>query len=319
MSKNKETACEKRTTIGGQALIEGIMMRGPKKQSIVVRNQDGELVTKVKELHFIKEKYPILGWPFIRGSVILIGSLIEGVAALNYSAEFYPEEDDPDHKPGKIDMWLEKKLESKKAQQAMTVLLMVISFAFAIGVFFLLPTVIAGLFTTVVESNLVKNIIEGVIRIVIFLAYLFAISRMKDIKRVFSYHGAEHKTIFCYEAQKELTVENVRPMSRMHPRCGTSFLFVVMIVAIIVFSCVSWSNVWIRLLLRIVLIPVIIGISYEFNRLVGRHDNRLTRILTAPGLWLQTFTTNEPDDSMIEVAIAALKEVIPEEKEADNW
>ncbi|MBQ9980748.1 MAG: DUF1385 domain-containing protein [Oscillospiraceae bacterium] len=319
MSEKNQSCSTKRTSIGGQALIEGIMMRGPKKEAISVRNPQGEIITTVKDLKSVRDKYPILRIPVVRGAVALVESLVSGIAALNYSAEFYPEEEDPNYKPGKFEQWLDKKMQDPKAQKASTAILMVISFVIAIVVFFFLPTLITGWISRAVESNIVKNLIEGVIRIVIFLVYLFAVSRMKDIKRVFSYHGAEHKTIFCYEAGKELTVENVRPMSCHHPRCGTSFLFVVFILAIIVFSLVPWMPVLPRLVVRIVLIPVIVGIAFEFNRAVGRHDNWLTRILTAPGMALQNLTTFEPDDSMIEVAIAAMKEVIPQEEGLDNW
>jgi len=319
MSDKNQSCATKRTSIGGQALIEGIMMRGPEKEAICVRDKDGQIVTKIKELHPLKEKYPICGVPVIRGVVALVESLVDGISALNYSAEFYPEEEDPNHKPGKFEKWLEEKMQNPKMEKISTAILMVVSFVIAIALFFLLPTLVTGWITKAIESNILKNLIEGLIRIIIFLVYLYAVSRMKDIKRVFSYHGAEHKTIFCYEAGKELTVENVRPMSCHHPRCGTSFLFVVFILAIIVFSLVPWMPAIPRLIVRIVLIPVIVGIAYEFNRAVGRHDNRLTRILTAPGMAMQNMTTFEPDDGMIEVAIAAMKEVIPEKEGADNW
>ncbi len=307
-----------KTMIGGQALIEGILMQGPDKRAIVVRSPDG-LVDKVDSFIPLKEKNRILGWPIIRGCVSLFSSLYYGVKALSYSAEFYPEEDGEGKEPSKLDAWLEKKLSGEKAEKAVTVFGMCFGAVLAIILFFMLPTLVAGGLAKNVSSGILKNLIEGLVRIVIFLAYLYGVSRMKDIKRVFRYHGAEHKTIFCYEAGEELTVENVRRQSRFHPRCGTSFLFVVMIISILVFSVVSWSSMAVRLILRLLLLPVVVGISYEINRFVGRHDCTFTRIIIAPGLWLQRITTAEPDDSMIEVGIQALKLVIPEVEGADRW
>ena len=322
MSKQPESCPAFRTTIGGQALIEGIMMLGPDKKAIVVRKPDGELEIKEEERKLIKDKYPILGWPLIRGVVNFGSSMINGVRALFWSADFYPEDEEP-QEPSKFDQWLEKKLGSEKAMSVIMGFAAVLAVAFSIGLFFLLPTFIAGLFGRLHNSALLHNVIEGVIRIVIFMLYLILISRMKDMRRVFSYHGAEHKTIFCYEAGLPLTVENVRKQPRHHPRCGTSFLFVVIIVSIlcssIVFTYVEWSNMWIRFGLHLILLPVVVAISYEFNRLVGRYDNKFTRILSAPGLWMQNFTTFEPDDSMIEVGIASVKLVIPEEQGKDTW
>lgn len=311
-----------RTSIGGQALIEGIYMRGPDKQSIVVRDQDGQLVVKTEELKLTKEHYPLLGIPFIRGAFAFIGTMVEGVKALLYSADFYPEEEMSE--PSKLDQWLEKHLDSKKLDNLVVGFATVVAVAFSVGLFFLLPTVITSLLKLLIPMSVLgQNLVEGVIRVIIFLSYLILVSRMKDIHRVFSYHGAEHKTIFCYERGLELTVENVRKMPRHHPRCGTSFLFVVIILAIlcysVLFSIFTPPNVLVRILLQLVLIPVVVGIAYEINRYVGRHDNLVTRIVTAPGLWLQNFTTFEPDDSMIEVGIESLKQVIPEEKGKDKW
>lgn len=311
-----------RTSIGGQALIEGIYMRGPDKQSIVVRGQDGQLVVKTEELKLTKEHYPILGIPFIRGAFAFIGTMVEGVKALMYSADFYPEEEMSE--PSKLDQWLEKHLDSKKLDNLVVGFATVVAVAFSVGLFFLLPTVITSLLKLLIPMSVLgQNLVEGVLRIAIFLSYLILVSKMKDIRRVFSYHGAEHKTIFCYERGLELTVENVRKMPRHHPRCGTSFLFVVIILAIlcysVLFSFFTPPNVLVRILLQLVLIPVVVGIAYEINRYVGRHDNVVTRIITAPGLWLQNFTTFEPDDSMIEVGIESLKQVIPQEKGKDKW
>ena len=323
MAKQPKACPAFRTTIGGQALIEGIMMLGPDKKAIVVRKSDGELEIKEEPRKLIKDKYPVLGWPLIRGVVNFGSSMINGVKALFWSADLSSEEEDTQEEPSKLDLWLEKHLGSEKAASLAVGLAAVLGIAFSVGLFFLLPTFIAGFFDRFISHPVVHNLIEGVIRIVIFMLYLFLCSRMKDMRRVFSYHGAEHKTIFCYEAGLPLTVENVRVQPRHHPRCGTSFLFVVIVVSIlcssVVFTYVEWTNLWVRMGLHLLLLPVVVAISYEFNRLVGRHDNALTRILTKPGLWMQNFTTFEPDDSMIEVGIAALKLVIPEEKGKDTW
>ena len=321
MAKQPESCSAFRTTIGGQALIEGIMMLGPDKRAIVVRKPDGELEVKEEPRKLIKDKCAILGWPLIRGVVNFGSSMVNGVKALFWSADFYPEEEESE--PSKFDLWLEKKLGSEKMAALIVGVAAVVAICFSIGLFFLLPTFIAGFFDRFITSPVVHNLIEGVIRIVIFMLYLFLCSRMKDMRRVFSYHGAEHKTIFCYEAGLPLTVENVRKQPRHHPRCGTSFLFVVIIVSIlcssVVFTYVEWTNLWVRMGLHLLLLPVVVAISYEFNRLVGRYDNVLTRVLSAGGLWMQNFTTFEPDDSMIEVGIEALRRVIPEEKGKDAW
>lgn len=320
--KTNPAECGFRTSIGGQALIEGIYMRGPEKQSIVVRDRDGQLVVKTTELKLTKEHYPILGIPFIRGAFAFIGTMVEGVKALMYSADFYP--DDELAEPSKLDQWLEAHLSSEKLDKVVVGLATVMAVAFSVGLFFLLPTLAAsGIDFFLPLSVLARNIVEGVIRVAVFLVYLILISKMKDIRRVFSYHGAEHKTIFCYERGLELTVENVRKMPRHHPRCGTSFLFVVIVLAIlcysILFSIFTPPNVLVRVLLQLLLIPVIVGIAYEFNRYVGRHDNWFTRLATKPGLWMQNFTTFEPDDGMIEVGIESLKQVLPRVEGADEW
>ncbi|MGM9619234.1 MAG: DUF1385 domain-containing protein [Oscillospiraceae bacterium] len=319
MAENKQS-CAFRTSIGGQALIEGVMMRGPEKQAIAVRNQQGEIVVKVEELRFVKDRYPILGWPVIRGAVNFIGALVQGVKALMYSADFFPEEE---AEPSKFEKWLERTLGSEKLEKAVVALSVVLSVALTVGLFFLLPTFLAGLVDPYISSPAVHNLIEGAVRILIFLAYLILCSKQKDIKRVFAYHGAEHKTIFCYERGLPLTPENAAQMPKHHPRCGTSFLFVVIVVSIlvssVVFSYVEWRNMWVRMGLHLLLLPFIVGVTYEFNRYVGRHDNAVTRLLSKPGMWLQNFTTNEPDLQMLEVAIASMLPVIPEEKGKDEW
>ena len=320
MAKEHTPAPKFRTSIGGQALIEGILMRGPGKQAIVVRSPEG-LVEKVEELTLVRDKYPILGLPVIRGAVTFVDSMVKGVKALMFSADYFPDEDLGE--PSKFDRWLEKKFGSEKMQKFITALAVVLSLGLTILLFFLLPTFLAGLIDPLIKSVTVHNLVESVIKLVIFFLYLLLCSKQTDIYRVFQYHGAEHKTIFCYEAGLPLTVENCRIQPRHHPRCGTSFLFVVVVVSIIVssvvFSFVDWRNIWVRMGMHLLLLIPIIGVTYEFNRYVGGHDNCVTRTLAKPGLWLQNFTTNEPDDSMLEVAIRALELVIPEEKGKDAW
>ena len=311
---NNEKKTAFRTAIGGQALIEGILMRGPEKQAIVVRAPEG-LVTKVEELKLVRDRYPILGLPIIRGVVTFLDSMIRGIKALMFSADYFP--DDEAAKPSKLDLWLEKHVPAEKMQSVVTGVSLVLSLALTLGLFMLLPTFVAGLFHA--KSALVHNLIEGAIKIAIFLGYLILCSKQKDVHRVFQYHGAEHKTIFCYEAGLELTVENVRKQKRFHPRCGTSFLIIALILSILVFSVVTWSSPLIRTLLKLALTPIVVGGAYELIKLAGRYDNVFTRILSFPGLKLQHLTTREPDDSMIEAAIASVKPVIPEKKGEDQW
>lgn len=307
-----------RTSIGGQALIEGILMRGPEKQAIVVRSPEG-LVTKVEELTLIKDKYPILGLPILRGAVTFLDSMIRGVKALMFSADYFP--DDEAAQPSKLDLWLEKHVPAEKLQNVLVWVSVLLSLGMTLVLFMLLPTFVAGLFRA--QNAALHNLIEGVIKVAIFLAYLILCSKQKDVRRVFCYHGAEHKTIFCYEAGLPLTVENVRRQPRHHPRCGTSFLFMVIAISILVSTVVFaiWPvhNPILRFLAHLAMLPLIVGISYEFNRWAGRHDGPITRILVAPGLWLQNFTTFEPDDSMMEVGIKALELVLPEKQGEDAW
>lgn len=317
--ENNPVSQEKfKTLIGGQALIEGIMMQGPDKRSIVVRGPEG-LVKKVEPL---KKRTGIAKWPLIRGVVNFASSMVSGVKALMYSAEFFPE-DEADAQPSKFEQWLEQKLGSEKLEKAVVSFSVFLGVLFSVGLFFLLPTLLSGIFDRWIHNAVIRSLIEGVIRIAIFMGYMILISRMKDMKRVFSYHGAEHKTIRCYEAKLPLTVENARQMTRLHPRCGTSFLFVVVILSILISAIFSaiWpvDNMLGRLGLTLLRLPLIVAIAYEFNRLVGRHDNKLTRILSKPGMWLQLFTTQEPDDSMLEVGIRALELVLPEHEGEDKW
>ena len=323
MAENK--SCAFRTSIGGQALIEGILMRGPEKQAIVVRDQEGNLVEKVEELKLIKDRYPILGLPLVRGTVNFLAAMVNGVKALMYSAEFYPEEESM--QPSKFELWLEKHLSSKALESAIIALAVVLGIGLSLFLFMVLPTFVTGgvLHFFPGAPLWVRNVLEGLLKVVIFLVYLIFCSKQKDIQRVFQSHGAEHKTIVCYEAGLPLTVENVRVQGRHHPRCGTSFLFVVIFVSIIVssifFGIWPMTNVWLRTLVHLLLLPLVVGITYEFNRWVGRcvDSSKLAQVLTAPGLWLQNFTTYEPDDSMIEVAIRSIELVLPAEKGKDEW
>jgi len=318
MSKNSNVnKVEKfKTTIGGQALIEGILMRGPEKQSIVVRGPEG-LVVKTEDLKLNANKKGIWKLPFIRGIMTFGASMVNGVKALLYSAEFYPE-DEPSE-PSKFEKWLEKKLGSEKLEQAVIYFSAVLGILMSVGLFILLPTFLSGLFQVVKNNSMLRSLVEGALKIILFMGYLILVSQMKDMKRVFSYHGAEHKTIRCYEAKLPLTVENVRAQTRKHPRCGTSFLLVVVCISILCGALIQETHMLLRMGKHLLMLLPIVAVSYEFNRLVGRHDNWLTRILTAPGQWMQNFTTYEPDDSMIEVAIKALEEVIPEQEGSDEW
>ena len=319
-SAKPDTSVSFRTSIGGQALIEGILMRGPTRQAIVCRTQDG-MVEKVEELHWVREKHPILGWPFIRGVIVFLDSMVKGMKALTYSADLLPE--DEQEEPGKIDLWIEKHFGEEKAKDIIIGTAVVLGIALSIVLFILIPTLLAGLTKGFIHSPVVRNLFEGLLRIIIFLLYLWGVAHMKDVERMFAYHGAEHKTIFCYEHGLPLTVENVRIQPRHHPRCGTSFLFVVIVVSIllssVLFSFVEVTNTFARMGLHLLMLPVIVSLTYELNRVVGRYDNRLTRLVSAPGMWLQNWTTFEPDDSMIEVGIRAFTLVLPEEKGKDQW
>jgi len=330
--KQSNECCEQfKTMIGGQALIEGIMMRGPKKDAIVIRGKDGLTVEVSDRKIFPKNSFK--SWPFFRGVFNFFDAQVTGVKALMRSADLAPEE--MQEEPSKFDLWLEKKLGNEKFQQVIIGIAVAMGLGLSIVLFFLLPMIIGGFFDKWLTSTVAVNLVEGLIRMIIFMAYMILISRMSEMKRVFSYHGAEHKTIRCYEAGLPLTVENVREMTRLHPRCGTSFLLVVMVISILVFSVASsgllalipvleairgsFGYRLIMIAFKLMLLPVVVGITYEINRWCGRHDNAFTRVLSAPGMWMQNFTTNEPDDSMIEVAITAVQAVLPEEEGADRW
>ena len=280
--------------VGGQAVIEGVMMRGFGKTATAVREPNGNIAVEVKPVNSIADRYPILKKPFLRGSVTLYESLVLGMKSLSYSAQMAGEEDE----------------QLSDREMAGTIALAIV---LAAGLFIAIPTGAAKFFHSITDDPFFLNLMEGALRLLIFLAYLTAISRMQDIQRVFQYHGAEHKTIFCYEAGLPLTVENVQKFPRLHPRCGTTFLLIVMLVSIVVFAFLGWPDLWLRIASRIALLPVVAGISYEIIRLAARSDNALIRAAIMPGLWLQYLTTRQPDDEMVEVAIASLNAVLPKE------
>ncbi len=314
--KKAESSVKFKTSIGGQALIEGIMMLGPDKRAIVCRGS-GEMVEKVEDVKPLKAKAPVLGLPLIRGVAAFISSMVNGVKALSYSAEQLPE--DMQEEPDKIDLWIENHFSDETAQKIIIGVAVVLGIALSLFLFLFLPTFIVGLFPSVKADFYWRTLLEGMLKLIIFFVYLILCSKMKDMKRLFSYHGAEHKTIFCYEKGLPLTVENVRPQPRLHPRCGTSFIFVVIIISIIAGSFIHVSDTMLRMGLKFLMLPLIVGLSYELNRWVGRHDNLCSAILSWPGKQFQRITTNEPDDEMIECAIRALELVIPEEKGSDAW
>ena len=320
----------KKTSIGGQALIEGIMMRGPKKDAMAVRMKDGSVEVFPMEIKSIKNKCFIFRWPIIRGVVGFVESMIIGYKAMMDSAEKsgYLDEIEEETKKGEENS--EKEPEKKSGGGFMTAIMIiaaVLAVILCVGLFIYLPSLAFKGVNFLAKGVLspYQAIFEGILKIIIFLGYMLAISYMKDIKRVFSYHGAEHKTIFCYEAGLDLTVENVRKQRCYHPRCGTSFMILMLIVSIfitLIFDAIfPWLKgvLWLRTIIKLLLVPVICGLGYELIKICGRYDNFITRIIAAPGLWIQRITVKEPDDSMIEVAIAAMKDVIPENQEDDKW
>ena len=330
----------KRVRIGGQAVLEGVMMMGPESYALSVRKPNGEIDVSVTPFQTMTAKHKGLDIPIVRGVLNFIESLYVGISTLMKSSVISEEAEEEAAKAeaakaeakaeakieAKSDLKFEVKTVAKKTkadksavnekskEENLTkgdlILTLILSLAIAVGVFVLLPAFVANFLYKVTDSDLLVNLAEGILRMLIFLAYIYAISHMKDIKRTFMYHGAEHKTINCMEAGKELTIENVRGTSRFNKRCGTSFIFVVMIISIIVFMFVNTDLMWLRLLSRLLLIPVIAGVSYEFIRYAGRHENACANALSSPGLWLQRLTTQEPDDDMIEVAIKSVEGVI---------
>lgn len=306
---------KKKTSIGGQALIEGIMMRGPFLTSMATRLPDGSIDVETWNTHKGGQK---AHWtrrvPFLRGIFNMVDSMVVGYHCLMKSAEKAGVEEEPT----KFDKWLEKKL-GHNMMKMLGGFAAVLGVALAAVLFIFIPTGLSSLLKPLTGTGVGLSLIEGLIKVIILVGYMWLCSRMKDMRRVFEYHGAEHKSVACYEAGLPLTVENVRPQRRLHPRCGTSFLFLVVFISIIIGSFISWDNPAIRMLLKLLLIPVVVGISYELIKLAGRSDGILTRIISAPGMWLQRITTCEPDDSQIECAIAALEAVIPEDENADRW
>ena len=292
--------------VGGQALIEGVMMQSKKKRAIAVRNTDGKIIVKKNKIKSWISDKNIDKIPFLRGSFILIENMIEAISCLNYSSEFFVEEDE---EKDKIDLLL-KKIFKDKTEKVVMGISMIIAMMISVGLFILLPTFIGGLFSKLISNKVILNLIEGIIRILILFTYIVLISMNKEIERTFQYHGAEHKAVYCYENNLELTVENARKFTTLHPRCGTNFLFIVMSTSIILFSCFGWPNPLVRVIMRIVCIPVVAGISYEIIRFLGKYNNILTKIVAYPGMMLQKFTTKEPDDLQLEVALEALKAVV---------
>lgn len=292
--------------IGGQAVIEGIMMKNKSDYATAVRRPDGEIEIQKGEYVSMTEKVKLCAMPFVRGVFSFVDSMVLGMRTLSFSAGFF--EDDEDSEPGRLELWLDKVF-GEKVEKALMAFVMVFSVVMAIGIFMVLPLLIANVFRQFISSAMVMAVLEGCIRIGIFVAYIKLISRMEDIRRTFMYHGAEHKCINCIEHGMTLTVDHVRQSSKQHKRCGTSFLIIVMIISILFFMVIRVDTVWLRILSRIFLIPVIAGVSYEFLRLAGRSDSAVVNLLSKPGMWMQNLTTAEPDDSMIEVAIAAVNAV----------
>ncbi|MDN5351657.1 MAG: hypothetical protein PWQ12_576 [Clostridiales bacterium] len=296
--------------IGGQALIEGVMMRGREKIAIAVRKPDGEIEMKVENVSPL-EKIKIAKLPIIRGVVSLLASMIVGLRALTYSAEFYIEDDGTEEK-GKFETWLYEKF-GKRADDILLGFSIVFALIFAMLLFGVLPTLIVSFMKRFIETGWILSAIEGAVKIGVFIIYIAVISKMPDIKRVFEYHGAEHKTIHCYESGEEVTVENARKFTTLHPRCGTSFIFFVLIISILLFTFISWDSVLMRVLIKVLLFPVVAGLSYEVIKIAGRSSHPIVRAISVPGLMMQKLTTKEPDDKQLEVAIAAFLCVLKEE------
>ncbi|WP_346867086.1 DUF1385 domain-containing protein [Clostridium sp. UBA1353] len=296
---------EKKTTVGGQAVIEGVMMRGTKGLATAVRLPNGSIEVKKESSESLTKKNKFFGFPIIRGFISLIESLIIGIKSLEYSASFF--EDDEEESESKFDKWFDKVFKEKGNSVLMGISL-VLSLAFSTLLFFILPTALTSLVKKTITSNVVVlNIIEGIIRVIIFISYIFIVGKLEDIKRVYQYHGAEHKTIFCYESGIDLTPENAKKFGRLHPRCGTNFLFLVMVISIIIFSFTGWQSIGQRVISRVLLLPVVSGVTYEVIKWLGKSDSKISKIIAWPGLLLQKITTQEPDESMLEVAITSLK------------
>ncbi len=302
---NKDLSLKKRkTSVGGQAVIEGVMMRGAKGIATAVRVTNGEIKVESESYVSNTKKNKLLSLPIIRGFVSLIESLIIGIKSLNYSASLFETEEEEE---SKFDKWFERTFKDK-GQDIILGISLIISLGFATLLFFILPTFLANVTKNYIKNSpLILNMVEGIIRVTIFFIYIVAIGKMKDIQRVYMYHGAEHKSIACYESGEELTPKNAKKFSRLHPRCGTNFLFLVMIISILIFSLTGWESISQRIISRILLLPVVSGVTYEIIRFLGKSESKLSRIIAKPGLMLQNLTTKEPDLEMIEVAIKALK------------
>ncbi len=314
MKKNKENDQSCRLgKVGGAAVLEGVMMNGAGGYAVAVRREDKSISVTRQERTSVRKKYKILNLPIIRGVVGMVESMLLSFKALNISAEAFGLEEE---EPSKFEKWLEKKF-GKSIIDVVMVIGTVLGVALALGLFMFLPDLLTGFIDDLTGGRLgwTKNLVSGFFKIAIFIAYLLLVSLMKDIRRTFEYHGAEHKSIFCYEAGEELTPENAAKYKRFHPRCGTSFLFIMLIVSILIFSLpfVPWDNKWLRLLIKLPLLPVSIGIGFEFIQLTGKYDNWLTRALSAPGRWMQRITTREPDLEQLEIAIIALKTSLPDQ------
>lgn len=312
---NQQTQAPIKSKIGGQALIEGVMMRGLDKASMAVRLPNGEV-----DLELMPIKKPSI-WskiPIIRGVINLVSSLILGYKCLSKSAEKSDDGSMNEEELSKFERFLVRKF-GDKLMSVITIVGSVLGVIMAIGLFLFIPSLAVQGIDMLIPLGGFKTLVEGVMKIIIFVIYLALVAKMDTIERVYQYHGAEHKSIFCYEKGLPLTVENVKQQSRFHPRCGTSFLIIVLILGILVFSVVTWQSAWLRSLIKLALMPVVVGFSYELIKLAGRYDNWFTRIISFPGIRLQRLTTREPDDSQIEVAIAALAAVIPEDREQDKW
>lgn len=303
------------TNIGGQAVIEGVMMKGPNDIAIAVRKPDQEIVIKKEVLKGLT-KSPFAKMPIVRGVIALVDAMILGVKSLTYSAEFFEEEDEAPK--SKFEQWIDRVF-GEKANDILIYLSVFIALAMGMLIFIISPTLVTNFLKTKITHPLLLNMVEGFFRIFIFIGYVLLISRMKDVQRVFQYHGAEHKTIHCYENGLPLTVENARQFTTLHPRCGTSFLIIVMVISFILFSLIGWPNPLMRILFRFLLMPVVAGISYEIIRWAGKSQSKMVCMISYPGLLMQKLTTREPDDSQLEVAIAAMKNVLVDDKEADLW
>lgn len=305
------------TKMGGQAVMEGIMMKGEKKTALAMRLPTGKIKIETQE-NKAPSKWAKI--PLIRGVVVFVSSLVGGTKILMRSAEILEEYEEETYEPGRFEAWLDAKFGSKAVWNFMLYSSVVIALAFSIGVFIILPTGVVNLLKLVTDSVFWLNFAEGFVRIALFVLYAWGISFMKEIKTVFQYHGAEHKTIHCYEMGLDLTVENCRQFPTLHPRCGTSFLMFVFIIAFVLHFVMGWPNLWLRIITRLLLLPVIAGLSYELLKWAGRSDNIIVKVLSLPGLYLQKITTKEPDDSQLEVAIASINAVLAETegKEIDN-